>query len=152
MPSPEVWMRMAMSLAETAGTFDEVPIGALVVFGDKIIGSGFNLKENLNDATNHAEIIALRRASANLGRWRLQDCTMFTTLEPCLMCAGALIQSRIGRVVYAATDPKAGALGSLYELNLDDRLNHSFPVEKGPLSQESSQLLKSFFKRKRRPK
>ncbi len=143
------WMNYALSLANSAGRLDEVPVGALVVLENKLVSTGINLREKTFQATAHAEIMALQEAFRILGRWRLQDCELYVTLEPCLMCAGALYQSRIKRVVFGCNDPKGGALGSLFEVNKDTRLNHRYPVEGGLLSQECSLILKRFFSGKR---
>lgn len=146
----EAWMRFALSLAATAATYDEVPVGAIVVCRDKIIGSGFNRKETIPCATGHAEILAIEKASKNLGAWRLSDCELYSTLEPCVMCAGAIQQARISRVIYGAQDPKGGALGSLYQIHRDPRLNHTIDVTVGILADEASMMLKHFFKQRRR--
>lgn len=146
----ERFMRMALKLAERSESLGEVPIGALIVDKEgKIIAKSTNLREQHSTTLGHAELVAIHRACKKLSSWRLLDCTLYVTLEPCFMCAGALVQSRIGRVVYAARDPKAGALHSLAQLGQDMRLNHRFDVTSGVLEEESSLLLKSFFKRKR---
>ena len=129
---------------------DEVPVGAVIVKGNNIIASSYNLREHQQCATSHAELIAIQQACKNLNSWRLTDCRLFVTLEPCLMCAGAIIQARVGEVIYGAFDPKGGAMGSLYDLHQDIRLNHHPRVISGMLSDESSDLLKSFFKQKRK--
>lgn len=147
--TPEYWMSIALSLAETAATLQEVPVGALVVVDQKIISTGFNLRETLSDPTIHAEMIALKRASQNLARWRLQDCDLYVTLEPCLMCAGALYQSRIRKVYYGAPDPKGGATGTLYQVHVDNRLNHNFPVFGGVLAEDCAAILRTFFRQRR---
>ena len=144
------WMDLAISLARSAGNKSEVPVGAIIVSENKLISTGFNLRESSLKATAHAEIIAIEEASKRLRRWRLHDCELYVTLEPCLMCAGALHQSRIKRVVYGCRDPKGGALGSLYEINKDERLNHRFEVTEGLRSNECSQLLSSFFAARRK--
>ncbi len=143
------FMNAALSLARTAFHLSEVPIGALVTFRDQVIATGFNLREHCQDPIKHAEIIALEHAANYLGAWRLTDCALYVTLEPCIMCAGALHQARIGRVVFGASDPKAGALGSLYSVHNDARLNHQFPVIGGIGAAEASSLLKSFFSARR---
>ena len=140
------YMRHALDLAQEAGGHGEVPIGAVVVCAGAIVGTGYNRREMDNDPAGHAEFIALMQASRNLGRWRLSDCTVYVTLEPCIMCAGLMHQARIKRCVFATPDPKAGALGTLYKVHEDERLNHSFEVEPGILEEESSALLKEFFK------
>lgn len=151
--SPEqdiFYMKKALELARKAGSIDEVPVGALIVKEGEILAEAYNLREQKQAATGHAELIAIEKACQKLGAWRLLDCTLYVTLEPCLMCAGALYQSRISRVVYACKDPKGGALGSLYSLHEDTRLNHNFPVTEGILAEESSSLLKSYFRLKRK--
>lgn len=144
-------MNLAYSLAETAASMNEVPVGAVIVnANNQIISTGFNKKESSQDVTKHAEIIAIQEASKNLGRWRLNDCTLLVTLEPCLMCSGAIYQARLQKVIFATKDPKGGACGSLYEIHKDSRLNHNFIVEQSEfLREESSQLLKKFFAKKR---
>ena len=145
----ERFMRDALALADQAASMDEVPVGAVVVLDGTIIGRGHNLRETHQDPTAHAEVLALRDAAAALGTWRLEDCTLYVTLEPCAMCGGALVLSRIGRCVYGTTDPKAGYLGSLADLSSDTRLNHRFEVISGILADECSQQLKAFFRRLR---
>ena len=147
------FMQHALDLAKEAGTLGEVPIGAVVVCDGAIVGTGYNRREIDNNPAGHAEFIALMQASRHLGRWRLSDCTVYVTLEPCVMCAGLMHQARVARCVYAAPDPKAGALGTLYKVHEDARLNHSFEVDSGVLEEESAALLKEFFKELRnRPK
>ncbi len=143
------WMDYALSLAEAAALLDEVPVGAVVVHKGRLIGSGINLRESTMLASAHAEFLAMEEASRFLKAWRLQDCTLYVTLEPCLMCAGAIYQARIPRVVYGARDPKGGALGSLFQLNTDSRLNHRYSVEEGLGAEESAKLLSGFFRKKR---
>lgn len=143
------FMRRALVLAQRALEEDEVPVGALVVHNQRIIGSGWNQRENLQDPTAHAEMIAITQAAASLSSWRLEECTLVVTLEPCPMCAGAIVQSRIARVVYGAADPKAGAVDSLYRLLDDSRLNHRSQVTGGVLADECGALLSYFFKLKR---
>jgi len=140
------YMKMALAEARKAYQRAEVPIGAVVVCNDQIVGRGFNLREQTQDPTSHAEMIALREAAANEASWRLEDCQLYVTLEPCPMCAGAILQSRIKRLVYGASDPKAGAVRSLYQLLDDDRFNHQVEVEAGVMEEESAQLLKDFFR------
>lgn len=146
------WMTQALSLAATAQSLGEVPVGAVVVCENKIISSGYNLRETLNLVTAHAEVIALESANLITKSWRTSTATLYVTLEPCLMCAGALYQTRIDRLVYGAKDPKGGAIDTLYQINRDERLNHSFTSRGGVLEKECSQLLKSFFKTKRKIK
>ena len=138
-------MAEALKEAEKAKEKGEVPIGAVVVLKDRIVGRGHNLKESKSDPTAHAEIEALRDAGKNLGRWRLTDCKIYVTLEPCPMCAGALLNARIGEVIFACRDPKAGCCGTLYQLNSDSRFNHRFPCRQGLMEREAQTLLKQFF-------
>jgi tRNA(adenine34) deaminase len=145
----ESWMREALALAREAGGRGEVPVGAIAVLGDRIVGRGVNCRESANDPTGHAELLAIQEAARTLGRWRLTGVTVIATLEPCAMCAGAMVLARIDRLVYAASDPKAGAVGSLMDLSQDPRLNHRFPVERGVLAEEAGELLKSFFRARR---
>ncbi len=140
------YMQMALAEARKAYQRAEVPIGAVVVCNDQVVGRGFNLREQTQDPTSHAEMIALREAAENEASWRLEDCQLYVTLEPCPMCAGAILQSRIKRLVYGASDPKAGAVRSLYQLLDDDRFNHQVEVEAGVMERESAQLLKDFFR------
>lgn len=142
-------MRAALREAEEAARRDEVPVGAVVVHGGRIVGRGYNQREMLKDPTAHAEMIAITQAAAALEGWRLEGTTLYVTLEPCLMCAGAIVNARIPRVVFGAPDPKAGACGSLYQVGLDPRLNHRFEVVGGVLGAESAALLQEFFARKR---
>ncbi|SDL04498.1 tRNA adenosine(34) deaminase TadA [Halanaerobium congolense] len=146
------YMQMALAEARKAYQRAEVPIGAVVVCNDQVVGRGFNLREQTQDPTSHAEMIALREAAANEASWRLEDCQLYVTLEPCPMCAGAILQSRIKRLVYGASDPKAGAVRSLYQLLDDNRFNHQVEVEAGVLQKESAQLLKDFFRELRQRK
>ena len=150
MTTPDVtMMQHAIALAKQAEAIDEVPIGAVVFQGDETVGEGFNRKEVDNDPTAHAEMIAISDAAQRLGRWRLQDCTLVVTLEPCPMCAGALVNARMGRIVYGASDPKAGACRTLYEISDDPRLNHRCEITSGVLADECAALLSQFFKAKR---
>ena len=146
------YMQMALAEARKAYQRAEVPIGAVVVCNDQVVGRGFNLREQTQDPTSHAEMIALREAAKNEASWRLEDCQLYVTLEPCPMCAGAILQSRIKRLVYGASDPKAGAVRSLYQLLDDHRFNHQVEVEAGVLEKESAQLLKDFFRELRQRK
>lgn len=143
------WMREALAAARAAGAMGEVPIGAVVVCGGAIVGVGGNRRETDQCVTQHAEIIAIEAACEKLGAWRLSECDLYVTLEPCLMCAGAIYQARIRRVVFGAPDPKAGATGSLYNVHEDARLNHRFTVEGGVLGEESAAMLKEFFRARR---
>jgi len=146
----ETFMRLALEEALLAGSEGEVPIGAVVVCDGAVVARAHNRRENDRDPTAHAELIAIREAASKLGRWRLSDCTVYVTLEPCPMCAGAMHQARIARLVYGAPDPKAGAVGTLFDLSDDERLNHRFEVRSGVLAEESAALLKEFFGRLRR--
>jgi len=143
-------MRAALAEADKARALGEVPIGAVVVKDGAIIGTGHNLRETRRSALRHAEIDAIEMACANVGAWRLLGCELYVTLEPCLMCAGAIYQARLDRVVFGALDPKAGAMGSLYRVHEDARLNHRLPVVKGVLAEECGQILRDFFKAKRK--
>ncbi|RMF38036.1 MAG: tRNA adenosine(34) deaminase TadA [Planctomycetota bacterium] len=143
------FMKQALGLAVRAMEEDEVPVGALIVRGQKIVGMGWNQREALRDPTAHAEMVAITQAAASLSSWRLEGCTLYVTLEPCPMCAGAILQSRIPRVVYGAADPKAGAVDSLYRLLDDPRLNHRCTVTAGVMAQDCGALLSHFFKSKR---
>lgn len=142
----EFWMRQALALAAEAGRIGEVPIGALIVCQGQLVAQAANVKEANGDPLGHAEVLVIRLAAEKLGRWRLSDCTLYVTLEPCTMCAGAIVQSRVDRVVYAARDPKAGAVQSLYKILADYRLNHSPEVVSGVLEAEASQQLRDFFR------
>ncbi|MBK8335471.1 MAG: tRNA adenosine(34) deaminase TadA [Sterolibacteriaceae bacterium] len=143
------WMREALALARTAGAADEVPVGAMVVLDGQVVGRGFNRPIGGHDPTAHAEILALRDAAQRLGNYRLAGCTLYATLEPCAMCAGAIMHARIARVVFAAADPKTGACGSVVDLFAQARLNHHAKVEGGVLAEESAALLSSFFAARR---
>ena len=146
----ERFMREALAQARRAAAEGEVPIGAVVVCQGHVIAEGRNHREADADPSAHAEFTAICRASRELGRWRLPDCTVYVTLEPCIMCAGLMHQARIGRCVFGAADPKAGALGSLYAVNADARLNHAFPATGGVLADECAALLAEFFAARRR--
>ena len=145
----EQHMRAALEEARACLEWEDVPIGALVVRGDKILGRAGNQRELRGDPTAHAEILALREASRRSGGWRLDGCTLYVTLEPCAMCAGATVLSRVDRVVFGAADPKAGFAGSLGNLVQDPRLNHRPEVTAGVLAEDSSRLLVEFFRRRR---
>jgi tRNA(adenine34) deaminase len=142
-------MREALRLAAEAGQAGEVPVGAVALFEGRIVGRGKNARESAHDPTAHAELLAIQEAARTLGRWRLTGVTVLVTLEPCAMCAGAMVLARIDRLVYGASDPKAGAVGSLLDLSTDPRLNHRFPVERGLLGEEGGALLKAFFRARR---
>jgi tRNA(adenine34) deaminase len=146
----ERWMRLALAEAERAGALGEVPVGAVVVRGDEPVSTGHNLTHTLQDPTAHAEAVAIRRAAQATGHWRLLDCTLYVTLEPCAMCSGAIVLSRIPRLVFAAHDPKAGMVGSLANLVQHPRLNHRVSLTTGVLAEESSELLRAFFRARRR--
>jgi tRNA(adenine34) deaminase len=146
----ETWMAQALEEARRAAAEGEVPIGSVVVFDGRVVGRGRNARERMKDPTAHAEILALQEAARSLGRWRLTGATIFATLEPCFMCAGALVNARIDRLVYAVADPKAGAVGSLFDVPRDPRLNHRLVVSTGPLADECSELLRSFFRTRRK--
>jgi len=145
-------MQLAIEQAKEALTYDEVPIGAVVVHDHQMIGTGYNLRETSQTTLSHAELIAIQKANEKIGSWRLEDCTLYVTLEPCPMCAGAILQSRIKRVVYGAPDPKAGSVHSLMNLLNDERFNHQAEVTSGVLEKECGQLLKDFFKELRERK
>lgn len=149
-PDHEYYMREALRQAELARVADEVPVGALVVRDGEIVGAAHNQREQLADPTAHAEMIAITQAASTLGTWRLTGCTLYVTLEPCPMCAGAIVLARLDHVVYGATDPKGGAAESLYQLLNDPRLNHQAEVTAGILAPACGAVLKEFFQRKRR--
>lgn len=140
------YMQAALKEAYKARAIGEVPIGAVIVHDGEIIGRGFNLREHVQDATIHAEMMAIQEANRRLKSWRLEDCQMFVTLEPCPMCAGAIINSRIPQLYFGARDPKAGAVGSLYNLLTDERFNHQVEVHERILAKESGEVLQQFFK------
>ena len=144
-------MREAITLATEAASAGEVPIGCVVVHAPtgRIVGRGANRREADHDPTAHAEILAIREAGKTLGHWRLVDCTLFVTLEPCPMCAGATVNARVPRLVYGCDDPKAGAVRTLFQLCNDDRLNHRVEVVSGVLAEECAELLRSFFRTQR---
>ncbi len=143
-------MTQALNLAQQAKNIGEVPVGALIIKDGEIIGKGFNRKETQNQVIQHAEINAIIEASTHLASWRLLDCDLFVTLEPCLMCAGAIYQARLRSVTFGAFDPKGGACGSLYNIHKDERLNHRFQVFSGIMEKECSLILKEFFQEKRK--
>src|SRR5512133_3421562 len=142
-------MREALALARAAGERGEVPVGAVALLDGRIVGRGANAREAAADPTAHAELLAIQEAARTLGRWRLSGVTVVVTLEPCAMCAGAMVLARIDRLVYAAPDPKAGCVGSLQDLSADPRLNHRFPVDRGLLAEEAGELLRAFFRARR---
>ena len=143
------WMTRALELAREAAAAGEVPVGAVIVRDGEVVGEGYNLTVTEADPTTHAEVVAIRRAAATLGDWRLLDCTLYVTLEPCAMCAGAIVLARIPRVVFGATDPKAGMVVTLGNLLQDPRLNHRCDVTGGVLAEESGELLRAFFRERR---
>ena len=142
-------MKIAIEQAKIAEENGDVPIGAVIVYEKQIIGRAYNQREQLQDPTAHAEIIALTQAAAFIESWRLHGCTMYVTLEPCPMCAGALVLARIDRLVYGCNDPKTGAIKSLYNIVNDERLNHTIDVTSDVLAEECSSLLQHFFRRRR---
>ena len=146
----EHYMGEALAEAREAFNDGEIPIGAVVVRDGQIISRGHNAREVLKDATAHAEIIALRRAGAALGGWRLPECTLYVTVEPCPMCAGAMIQARLPRLVFGARDAKGGAVGSLYNLVQDERFNHRLEVVEGVMAEEAAELMQRFFRVRRK--
>ena len=146
------FLQAALDEAAVAESLAEVPIGAVVVLDGQIIGRGHNLRETSNDPTTHAEMIAIQQAAKKLKSWRLLDCTLYVTLEPCVMCLGAIILARIPQLVFGCRDPKAGAVGSIYNLAEDERFNHQVAVREGVLQQECSTQLSHFFQRLREQK
>lgn len=149
LPGDTAGMELALKQARLAAEAGEVPVGAVVIKGGEIVGCGHNRNLLDNDPTTHAEIVALRDAAARIGNHRLTGCTLYCTVEPCAMCAGAMIHARIHRLVYAAADPKAGAAGSVLDVLNHPRLNHQMLVEQGILADESAELLRSFFRERR---
>lgn len=149
-PSDEDYMREAYKEAQAARDMDEVPVGAVIIHPDQgLIARAHNMTETLNDPTAHAETIALTQAAERTGDWRLEDCSLFVTLEPCPMCAGALVQSRIDTLVYGTSDEDGGACGSLYNIVQDHRLNHHVEIRRNVLEEECRELLQSFFNDRR---
>ena len=144
------YMQQALRQAEQALAADEVPVGAVIVQGERIIAAAHNQRETLHDPTAHAEMIAITQAAEALGDWRLEGCTLYVTLEPCIMCSGAILQARIPVVVYGATDPKAGAVSSLYSLLSDTRLNHRCQIIPGVLADRCGGILTAFFQAQRK--
>ena len=152
MNSPEIdeqYMAEALRQAMLALEDDEVPVGAVIVHDGRVIGRAHNQRERLGDPTAHAEMIATTQAAEHVGNWRLENCTMYVTLEPCTMCAGAIVLARLPRLVFGARDPKAGAVGSIYDIPRDPKLNHTVDVTGGVLEQECGDILTEFFRRKR---
>ncbi|MEI3614580.1 tRNA adenosine(34) deaminase TadA [Pseudogracilibacillus sp. SO30301A] len=148
----EKYMQRAIIEAKKAQEAGEVPIGAIIVFEDEIIATGYNVRETTQSTLSHAELVAIKKANTKIGSWRLEDCTLYVTLEPCPMCAGAIIQSRIKRVVYGANDPKAGCAGTVMNLLDESRFNHQVEVTRRVLETECSSLLTTFFRELRKHK
>ena len=148
--SDEVFMREALALARQAGVSGEVPVGAVVVKDGAVVGRGYNRPVASRDPTAHAEVMALRDAAERIGNYRLADCILYVTLEPCAMCAGAIMNARINRVVYGAADPKSGACGSVVDLFAENRLNYHATVVSGVMAEEATRLLQDFFSARRR--
>jgi len=151
MPAPthDYFMRLALNQAKIAQAFGDVPIGAVVVKDDTVLGRGRNQREEKQDPCAHAEVQALRDAAAQLGEWRLTGCRLYVTLEPCVMCAGAVVAAQIGHLYYGASDPKGGGVESLYQITEDKRLNHQVLIHPGFAKEECEALLKNFFERLR---
>ena len=147
--SDQDWIKKALRLAEKAFSLGEVPVGAIVVKDNRIIGQGYNQREGLNDPTAHAEIIAITAAASTIGDWRLNDCTIYVTKEPCPMCAGAIINSRVSKLIFGSYDDKKGCCGSLYQLCGDKRLESITAVKGGVMHEQCSAILKEFFRLKR---
>lgn len=150
--SDEKFMQAAINEAKKAGQVNEVPIGAVIVYEGEVIATGFNIREATQTTLSHAELLAIQEANEKIGSWRLEDCSLYVTLEPCPMCAGAIVQSRIKRVVFGASDPKAGCAGTLMNLLDDERFNHQVELKSGVLEAECKALLTNFFKELRRKK
>lgn len=146
------YMNMALEQARQAEMLGEVPIGAVIVADGRVIAAAGNRRETWQDPTGHAELIALREAAKRIGSWRLEDATLYVTLEPCVMCMGGIILARIPRLVYGARDPKVGAVGSIYDLSTDDRFNHAVTVTEGVLADQCSEMLSTFFRQLRQKK
>src|SRR5690625_111621 len=145
-------MKLAIEEAKKAKKIGEVPIGAIIVHDQDVIAAGYNIRETTQTTLSHAELIAIERANEKIGSWRLEDCTLYVTIEPCPMCAGAIIQSRIKRVVFGATDPKAGCAGTIINLLQMDEFNHQVEITNGVLKSECQELMKQFFKKIRNKK
>ena len=152
MNADEKYMRAAIGQARKAGAIGEVPIGCVIVYEDKIIARGYNRRTINKNVLSHAEIIAIKKACKKMGDWRLEDCTMYVTLEPCPMCAGAIVQARIPKIVIGCMNPKAGCAGSVLDLLHEDGFNHQVEMENGVLEEECSRLMKDFFKALREKK
>ena len=150
MNKDEKYMKLALKEAHKAAAIDEVPVGAVIVLNDKVIARGFNKREINNDPLGHAEMIAIRKASKKLNNWRLVNCELYVTVEPCAMCAGAIMWSRLKRVVYGTSDPKGGAMGEVFNL-FDERIvNHIPEIKGGVLAKECKEVIQSFFRNKRK--
>ena len=146
----EHFMQLALRQAEQAAAIDEVPVGAVIVHGERVIAAAHNQREQLHDPTAHAEMIAITQAAEAMQSWRLEDCTLYVTLEPCPMCAGAIVHARVGRVVFGARDPRSGAAGSVFDLlPSDQRFNHRTEAEGGVEAEEAGRMLKAFFRARR---
>jgi len=143
------FMGLCLELADEAARLGEVPVGAVIVVGGEVVGRGYNLRETTGDPTAHAEVVALREAARNVGYWRVLDSTLYVTLEPCAMCAGAMVNARITRLVYGCADPKAGAVESLYAIPTDVRLNHRLEVTGGVQAEACAERLREFFRQRR---
>lgn len=144
------FMTEALAEAEKAAQLGEIPVGAVIVKNGEIIGRGYNLRTVTKSPLDHAELVAMKNAAENMSSWRFDECTIYVTLEPCVMCSGAIVQSRMKRIVYGAKDPKGGGAGSLYDIPSDSRMYHTCEMTKGVLSDECSKLLVSFFQKKRK--
>ena len=152
MSTDEFYMAKALHLAEQAGAADEVPVGAVVVCDGEVIGEGYNQPISACDPTAHAEIVAMRNAASQINNYRLSDCDLYVTIEPCTMCVGAMVHGRIRRIVFGALEPRAGALNSQLQLMDQSHYNHSIEVRGGVLERQCSELISSFFRQKRKPK
>lgn len=152
MSTDEFYMAKALHLAEQAGVAGEVPVGAVVVCGGEVIGEGYNQPISACDPTAHAEIVAMRNAASQINNYRLSDCDLYVTIEPCTMCVGAMVHGRIRRIVFGALEPRAGALNSQLQLMDQSHYNHSIEVRGGVLERQCSELISSFFRQKRKPK
>jgi tRNA(adenine34) deaminase len=148
--SDEIFMREALGLASRAAEAGEVPVGAVVVKDGAVVGRGYNRPLSAKDPTAHAEVMALRDAAEHIGNYRLDECELYVTLEPCAMCAGAIMHARVSRVVYGAADPKSGACGSVVDLFAEDRLNHHATIVGGVMAEEAAKLLQDFFAERRK--
>ncbi len=142
----EEWMKLALSLARSAAKLGEVPVGALIVKHNQLVSTGFNLRETSLNSIHHAEIIAIEKACCSIGNWRLNDCKIYVTLEPCLMCIGAIVNARLLHLIYATPDPKGGAAGSVFDFSCHEKLNHQFQVSKNVCAEEAKDQLTVFLK------